>query len=180
MLVLVTRRAPVRTLLCLNDNGMVVERMKEMNRKYSYYSSILLILFLSLKIFPTQNVDTMKLDKMTSSVLKQDSTNPIPNFEYKVMINGCHYDEKDEKYSVLKNTLKVQYCGGGCACKLIFKLIKQDDTLHITRSCAPRSEEQHILCFCVYCKISGLKKGVYILKYDEGFKANIPQRIIVK
>jgi hypothetical protein len=123
-------------------------------------------------IFAAQAKDTIQTAKPPDSVSRQDSTKNDVKFEYKVIAKDCDpaFFKIKNTHSIMKNTVRVQFYGDGGACTYACHLTKNSDTLNISASCVPRSQEQHQWCFCINCKITGLKKGIYYLNYGEGYK----------
>jgi hypothetical protein len=140
------------------------------------YTQIFVVLTLLGMLFfaASAGTDTAQAAKSADSVSRQDSTKNEVKFEYQVVIKQCgdaFFDIKN-KHSIVKNTVRVQFSRIGGACTYVCSLTMNEDTLNIGSTCAPRSKMKHKGCFCIYCKITGLKKGVYYLNYygSDGYK----------
>lgn len=129
-----------------------------------------------------QDKDTLQVVKSHVGVSRQDSIKTDLKFEYLVKTENCNtvFSQINNKYSIGRNVIKVQFSGGGGACTNVYSLIQNGDTLNINGKCAPKSQMQHKRCFCVFCKISGLKKGVYYLNYYDGYKGVVYNKVEIK
>jgi hypothetical protein len=129
-----------------------------------------------------QNKNTIQAAKAPNSISRQDSIKTDVKFEYLVKTENCNtiFSQIKDKYSITRNVIKVQFCGGGGACTNVFWLTRNTDTLNINGKCAPKSEMQHVRCYSVICKISGLKKGVYCLKYGDAYHGNVWNKVEIK
>jgi hypothetical protein len=137
---------------------------------------ILSILF----VFTTaQNKETMQSTSREDD-LKCDSGQNKIKFEYQIVAKPCedaYFDIKNthllkNTHTVLKDTVSVQFCADGLACNRVCSLDKHNDSLVIRCACAKNSEKQFEICYCMFCKIIGLTKGIYYLNYygSDGHK----------
>jgi hypothetical protein len=143
--------------------------------KHNFSVILLAALFIPpclITITTAQNSQTALAAKPIDSVLRKDSINNDVKFEYQVVAKQCNdaFFETKNAHSIVKNVVNVLFTRGGGACTYVCRLVKKEDTLDISTSCDPGSEQLHKRCVCVYCKLSGLKKGVYYLNYGEGYK----------
>lgn len=139
----------------------------------NYAHMCILLILLELLFFAANaGTDTAQAAKPADSVSMRDSNNNEVKFEYRVAQKQCDdafFDIKNT-HSIVKNTVKVQFIRGGTACTYVCRLIMKSDTLNISSACDPGSEQLHRRCICIFCKITGLKKGIYYLNYGEGYK----------
>jgi len=117
----------------------------------------------------SQIKDTVKIQKQAVNTSSNDSL----KFDFHVVGIDCggpkvkHYKDTS---SIINKTLRIQFVKGGSGCNYNCRLDNNGDTLNIRCGCIKGSEMQHLACYLIKCKITGLSKGTYFLNYGSGIK----------
>jgi hypothetical protein len=92
-------------------------------------------------------------------------------FEYLIIQKNISEGDKHEMDTrVEKDTVYFKICNNRTACAYYYKLEKTNDSIKVLRECDPETMEQHIASYCVYCKVYGLRKGIYFINIGKGYK----------
>jgi hypothetical protein len=104
--------------------------------------------------------------KPQDNLQKNKNLNDNIEFAYSIQITNLRANKKtEENFIVNGDTLKFHICKGDGAGDYKYRLNVADDSLKVLESCDPRTMEKCMRDFCVYCRITGLKKGYYNLSF---------------
>ena len=91
------------------------------------------------------------------------------NFKYKIDIRYSQMDQiKIQNYQVVNDTVKFFFCSGGTPGKSKYRFKQNVNILEIEEYFEPEPLQTHKISFCVFCTISGLKTGQYVIKTTAG------------
>lgn len=100
---------------------------------------------------------------------KSNSENGI-EFVYSIQRGKVLIDNGPGNFVVDRDTLRFHICKNAVFCDYKYQINVDSNNLKIIENCDPMKMQKRSMSFCVFCRITGLKKGVYYLNYGSGIK----------